>query len=257
MDLTKYYEEICKQPFLSTEEEKELFRIYYSPNTTPKEKANARDQIIRSNLRFVFKKAKQYSKNDPDAFEELILAGNDGLLAGFEKYNPDSNIKFLSYAGWWVMQRQLKEMSRMRIVSLPVGKQQLSVKILKAQENSEVSLSIEDLKTMFPEVSERDIKELMETRYLTYYLDDLEDSEVTVSPIEEEVEEELQANSIKRMLAELPELTAKVIELSFGLDDGKEKKPSQVAAILKLPRKEVKMLREEGLALLAKNKNLS
>jgi DNA-directed RNA polymerase sigma subunit (sigma70/sigma32) len=119
MDLSKYYAEICKTPLLTKEEEFDLFMELGDPALSEKDKNKIKDRIVKANLRFVFKTAKKYSKNDPDVFEELICAGNDGLLVGLEKFKPAMNVRFLSYGGWWIQQRILKEMSKMRIVSLP------------------------------------------------------------------------------------------------------------------------------------------
>lgn len=119
MDLSQYYTQICKHPLLSREEEHDLFMELSDPTTTEKEKDRIKNKIIKSNLRFVFKTAKKFSKNDPDIFEELIAAGNEGLLVGMEKFELSKNVRFLSYSGWWVLQRILKEMSKMRIVALP------------------------------------------------------------------------------------------------------------------------------------------
>src|SRR4051812_32537424 len=134
MDLSQYYEAICKEPMLSKQEEKRLILIYKNPSTSEVDRGKTKDKVIKSNLRFVFKQAKYYSKNDPTTFEELISAGNEGLLVGLEKYRPAEGKEFLTYAGWWVKQRILKAMSQMRIVSLPIWKQQLSAKIAKVKE---------------------------------------------------------------------------------------------------------------------------
>jgi DNA-directed RNA polymerase sigma subunit (sigma70/sigma32) len=119
MDLSRYYSDICKHPLLSREEEFDLFMDLNDPALSEKERQKIKDKILKANLRFVFKTAKKYSRNDPDIFEELICAGNEGLLVGMEKFKPSKNVRFLSYSGWWVLQRILKEMSKMRIVSLP------------------------------------------------------------------------------------------------------------------------------------------
>lgn len=254
VDLTKYYEEICKKPMLSTEEEQRLFKVYYSKDTTSAEKEAARKTVIESNLRFAFKKAKNFAKQTPEMFDELILAGNEGLIVGFDKYDPNSGVKFLTYAGWWVMQRQYDTMSKMRIVALPVYKQQLAQKILRLQERQEKQLTVKELQALLPDVSEKDIKELSETKYLTYYLDDLDDVELTVSPIEEEVEEEIQNASIERLIGTLPELNQKIIKLVFGFDDGDEQNDSAISKLLNIPKSTVKKLRVESLEILRNNK---
>jgi RNA polymerase primary sigma factor len=156
--LATYYTTICKEPFLSREEEYELACTYKNPESSPEEKEAAKHKLINSNLRFVFKKAKQASGNDPVMFAELICAGNEGLLVGLEKYVPSMDVKFLSYAGWWVFQRMQNEMSDMRLVSLPTWKQQLSAKIQKLKEAlGDEKLTLEKLKEAFPEIPEKDL----------------------------------------------------------------------------------------------------
>ncbi len=176
MDLAKYYTQICKAEMLNKEQEAALFKEYKTSTTTRVRKEQIRDQVIRANLRFAFKEAKKFSKNDPLLFEELICAANDGLLVGFEKYDPDTGYRFLSYAGWWVQQRILKEMSKMRLVSLPIWKQQLATKISRLREKNP-DWSVEDVIAALPDVPEKDIRELFDTQYLTYYIDDMDEND--------------------------------------------------------------------------------
>jgi len=199
----------------------------------------------------VFKEAKRRSKNDPFLFEELIAAGNDGLLVGMEKYNPESDFRFLTYAGWWVKQRMLNLMGKQRIVALPIWRQQLSARIEKAVEANE-GISTEELHKLFPEVSLKDLKELLDTRFLTFYIEDMtDDKEFEIDPIETIVNQKLDNERIHLAVEGLPQLHRDVIFLSFGLLDGEDKKkPPDIAKELGISRDRYNAVKKEALDML-------
>jgi len=250
LDLTKYYAEICKQPMLSKKEEQDLFKEFFSANVTEVRRKQIKDKIIQSNLRFVFKTAKAYSKNHPEYFEELICAGNEGLIAGFEKFDPNAGIKFLSYAGWWVTQRILKEMSRVRIVSLPIWKQQLASKIQRIVEDNE-KITLQEIKDMLPDVKEKDIEELFHTKYLTYYIEDMtEDSSFEINPIEDEVEKRIEKDQLINHVMGLQEPYRTIIVYTFGLHNGEAESDMATAKKLGMKKDEFKRAKEKALAML-------
>jgi RNA polymerase sigma factor (sigma-70 family) len=251
MDLSKYYTEICKYPMLDRDQEHDLFLEYNDPANTQREKDAIADTIIKANMRFVFKTAKRYSKNDPDLFAELISAGNEGLLVGLEKFKPCKNVRFLSYAGWWVTQRILKEMSKMRIVSLPIWRQQLSARIQKATENREVDLTFDELKKEFPDISEKDLRDLYQTKYLTYYLDDMgDDPGFEIDPIGTEVEVRLDRERIHTIITKLPSPHREIIELSYGIMDGEEVNHTNISKQLNITKEQLREYKKEALEML-------
>lgn len=249
MDLSKYYEEICKVPFLSREEEYRLVTLYKDPTTPEKEKKKAKDLLISSNLRFVFKAAKKASKGDPTEFAELISAGNEGLLVGLEKYELDKGVRLLSYAGWWIWQRILKEMSNMRLVTLPVWKQQISAKIQKMKEQNP-AVTLEELRLVFPTVSDKDLKELSETRFLTYYIDDFDPEMFEINPIEDHVQENIASQQIADIINTLPPVHAQVILMAYGFNQSKPSSSKEIMQKLGLNRKEYQQIKSEALELL-------
>jgi RNA polymerase sigma factor (sigma-70 family) len=250
MDLSKYYEEICREPMLSKEEEEDLFRDLEDAGLTDRQKTKIRDRIIRSHLRFVFKQAKYFSKNDPTLFKELISAGNEGLLVGMQKFDLGKGMRFLTYAGYWVNQRILKQMASLRIVSLPIWKQQLAAKIQRYCDTHE-HVTLELLKEAFPDVKEKDLSELFQTKYLTYYIEDLgEDPAFEINPIETEVEQRLDKKWLHEVVDGLPELHKQVVCLSYGLLDGLERKHTEVAKELSLSKERFKEIKKEALAML-------
>jgi len=251
MDLTKYYTEICKAPFLTPEEESDMIRLYFLEETSSPEKELIRATIINSNLRYVFNLARKYSKNDPSTFPELIAAGNEGLTVGFDKYKPGMGTRVLSYAHWWVRQRILEEMSNMRIVSLPTYKQQLASKIQKYKDTNE-DISLEELFQEFEGtgVSSKDIEDLYKTQYLTFYISDIDESNFEVNPIEESVQRKMDDEACLSAVNKLPSPYREIVARCYGLTDGKKQSISKISRDLKLSKGDIQAYKEKGLSLL-------
>jgi len=92
-----YLQEISKFKLLTLEEERELaYRIAQGDT-------EARDRMIRSNLRLVVSIAKNYTDRGM-AFLDLIEEGNLGLLKAVSRFSPDQGCKFSTYASWWIKQ---------------------------------------------------------------------------------------------------------------------------------------------------------
>lgn len=250
VSLSKYYDQIIKEPLLGVEEERDLFLEYQDEGLPQSRRDAIRDRIIRANLRYVFKEAKKYSKADPDMFQELISAGNEGLLVGMEKYNPNSGFRFLTYAGWWVTQRILKQMASQRLVALPIWRQQLASKIQRLIENRE-GITVEELLAEFPQVPAKDVRELFETRFLTFYIEDLgDDPGFEIDPIGQQVDTALDQEKVLAAVEKLPSPHKEVIQMSFGLMDGEEHKPIKIAEELGISKERVRTLKKEALSLL-------
>ncbi len=68
---------------------------------------DARNEIITSNLRFVFDIAKKYRGRGVD-IADLISEGNKGLLKAIDKFDTTKNVKFFTYAVWWIRQHMMQ-----------------------------------------------------------------------------------------------------------------------------------------------------
>lgn len=104
--LSIYLKEMGKIPLLTSEQERELTRRYYETKE-PK----IRKQIIEHNLRLVVSIAKKYTGRGL-SLQDLIQEGNIGLMKTVEKYDPNLNCHFSTYAIWWIKQtidRAVKE----------------------------------------------------------------------------------------------------------------------------------------------------
>jgi RNA polymerase primary sigma factor len=64
----------------------------------------ARDRFVRANLRLVINVADRYRSVPPQYADDLIQAGNMGLITAVTKFDPARGYKFSTYAFWWIRQ---------------------------------------------------------------------------------------------------------------------------------------------------------
>ncbi|MGN6367335.1 MAG: sigma-70 family RNA polymerase sigma factor [Phycisphaerae bacterium] len=93
-----YVEAIQTEPLLTADQEKEFARRIIRHNDH-----DARKRMIQSNLRLVVSVAKRYA-NRGMALLDLISEGNLGLIQAVDAFNPAMNIRFSTYASWWIKQ---------------------------------------------------------------------------------------------------------------------------------------------------------
>lgn len=93
--MREYYKKLVKCKPLSRQEEKKMVLLAQEGNE------DARNTLIRSNLRFVFQVASKYKGRGAD-MEDLVSEGNMGLIKAIEKFEPKKNTKLITYAVWWI-----------------------------------------------------------------------------------------------------------------------------------------------------------
>lgn len=98
-----YLKEIRRYPLLSPDEEKALGRRIQNQDEDHIDAAEARDEMIRANLRLVVSVAKRYA-NRGVALPDLVEEGNIGLVHAVEKFDPTMDTRFSTYATWWIKQ---------------------------------------------------------------------------------------------------------------------------------------------------------
>lgn len=96
--LSHYLKQIGELPLLTAEQEKQIARRIIHQNDP-----EARDRMIRSNLRLVVSIAKNYGGRGL-ALQDLIEEGNLGLLKAVESFDPEQGARFSTYASWWIKQ---------------------------------------------------------------------------------------------------------------------------------------------------------
>jgi RNA polymerase primary sigma factor len=97
-----YFSEVSKIPLLSGEKE-----VQVAVKAQKGDKASI-DLLVKSNLRFVVSVAKMYDNGKGKLLDDLIAAGNGGLLEAAHKFDPSRGFKFISFAVWYIRKEILK-----------------------------------------------------------------------------------------------------------------------------------------------------
>ena len=116
--LKMYFKQIKKARLLTFEEELTLSRRIQQGDEL------ARQKLIESNLRLVVKIAKAYATPDMN-FLDIVQEGNLGLIKAATKYDHRKNVRFSTYAAWWIRQSILRSLSnKRRAIRLPYRKEE-------------------------------------------------------------------------------------------------------------------------------------
>jgi RNA polymerase primary sigma factor len=114
--ISLYMRELSKIPLLSKEEEENLARQAAKGN------AEARDKLVKANLRFVISIAQKY-RGQGLPLEDLISEGNVGLLIAVKRFDIEKGYRFITYAVWWIRQSISKAISEKgRMIRLPISR---------------------------------------------------------------------------------------------------------------------------------------
>jgi RNA polymerase primary sigma factor len=125
--LQAYFDQIKRTPLLSFDEEIELSKRVQRGDDA------AKQRLIEANLRLVVKIAKGFLTNDV-ALLDLVQEGNLGLIRAASKYDYRKNVRFSTYASWWIKQAISRALSnKRRPIRLPHRKENALRKIQRAQ----------------------------------------------------------------------------------------------------------------------------
>lgn len=157
--LKMYYERVKQVPLLNAEEERDL-----SMRIQAGEEA-ARSRLIEANLRLVIKIARAFANFDVPLID-LIQEGNIGLIKAAERFDYKRNVRFSTYASWWIKQAVTRSLvNSRRAIRLPHRKEELIKRIHKTYGYLSQSLSREPTRSEIAKelgIDERFVKEALE-----------------------------------------------------------------------------------------------
>jgi RNA polymerase primary sigma factor len=250
-----YFKEISKFPLLTVPEEQELGRAIQQGDEA------AVKTLVESNLRFVVKFAKRYRQGGL-SFLDLINEGNLGLIEAAKRFDPAKNVRFISYAVWWIRQSIVTSLSRFRRpFKLPI---KLNATLYKMGINlANRTNGIDDKPTMVElavEVgaTQGELRWILEgggegislnqplTREGDAGLEEFLIQTRIPSP-EQEVVRRSMRKSLKKLLEPLGEREQQILKLRYGLEDDTPLVLQQIGEKLGLSRERVRQIEEEAL----------
>lgn len=213
-----YAKEILQYEPLSAEEEKQLIAKY------KKGCAESGELVLKSNLRFVLYVGRKLVKTTSIPFPDLVSEGNMGLIEALERFDQSRNVKFITYAVWWIRQAMIQAIQEKgRIVRLPAHH---FARYRKIKKNEKLKFRNEDEGSTFSAEQVEENASLMRGGAMSLDKRAHEDDSLTFLDVlkwdgdsqEKEVIDQSRNDDIEMALSALSERDSEIVRKYFGLN---------------------------------------
>ena len=250
-----YLREIGKIPLLSYEEELELAQRVLDGDEEAKKK------LSESNLRLVVSIAKKYVGRGM-LFLDLIQEGNMGLIKAVEKFDYTKGYKFSTYATWWIRQAITRAIAdQARTIRIPVHMVETINKVIRTSRLLLQRLGREPSDEELAEELEMPVEKVMEIKKIA------QDPVSLETPIGEEDDSHLGdfiqdddspapqdaaaytmlKEQLEQVMKTLTPREAKVLQLRFGLEDGRTRTLEEVGREFEVTRERIRQIEAKAL----------
>ena len=250
-----YLKEIGKVPLLTPEEEQDLAKRMAEGDE------EAKRRMAEANLRLVVSIAKRYVGRGM-LFLDLIQEGNLGLIKAVEKFDYTKGYKFSTYATWWIRQAITRAIAdQARTIRIPVHMVETINKVIRVSRQLLQELghdpSAEEIaaEMNMPVDKVRDILKIaQEPVSLETPIGEEEDSHLGDFIPDEDASEPSEAASFSLLKEQLMEVLdtltpreKKVLELRFGIVDGRTRTLEEVGKEFNVTRERIRQIEAKAL----------
>jgi RNA polymerase primary sigma factor len=245
-------------PLLTAEEEMALARRIKAGDEA------AREHMIRANLRFVIKIAREYEHIGLPLLD-LINEGNIGLMLAVDRFNPDKGARLSTYSALWIRQSIRRALaSQGKTIRMPVyavdqiyhlsqAERRLREQFGRPATDEELAAELDVSTDRLGELRSASIRPASldaplgdrDSSRLADVLAD-ENAELPGASLDKEASYEL----LREVLPKLPAREATILRLRFGLEGGVEKTLEEIGGVMRLTRERIRQLQNGALTRL-------
>ena len=252
-----YLKEIGKTPLLSKDEERELAK------RAEKGDEEARQRLMKANLRLVVSIAKRYVNRTPHlSILDLIQEGNIGLSRAVEKFDYRRGFKFSTYATWWIRQaitRALADQSR--TVRIPVHMVETISKYTQVRRQLIQELGRDPLAEEIAAEMSIDVERVRHIQKISQEVLSIEtpigdEDDSTLSDFipddrnptpSQSTARAMLRDLIKEIMIDLSEREQQILKMRFGLEDGVSHTLEEVGKAFGVTRERIRQIEAKAL----------
>jgi len=228
--LAAYLREIAKLPRLTADEERTLGALIQNDQDEA-----ALMRLVEANLRFVVSYAKRY-RGLGVSFLDLIHEGNLGLIEAARRFDPHRNVKFITYAVWWIREAMMHVLAdQTRAFSFPP-------KLFATLHNRHEDVSLNDpIAGAGQDGPSRQLEDVLR---------------LDAVPIDDEMIHQSDLDELAEALRDLDGKEREVVCLRFGLDDDEPRTLQEIGDRLHLSRERVRQIESRAKEKLRRSAKL-